>query len=377
MKVGIRLMPRTSGGGRAYVENLQASLLGAPGVDSVTVFQMGSLTTQSANVRDAVVLDIPADPWRRRAHGGRMLREALRCHPVDVMLSPGTEMDRLAVPTVLMPLTVAPFEESARAVLGTSPAERAKWLMRRHSISHAVGRADGLCFSSHYTRGLYTEHVPAVGAIPSVVIPPAHTLPDPGTAEEIERFDSPYVLFVSYLYPYKMVGSMIEGFARAIATSDLPHHLVIAGGAVNQEYGAEIDSIVRRNGVEARVHFLGELPRTQLPGLYDGADLFVFPSLSENAGSFALIDAFMLGVPVLSSSTSSMPEACQDAARYFDPREPDQMADQMVEILEDDVLRADLARRSTERGKSSISWAEVGDRLAVFLRKVIEARSEP
>lgn len=376
MKVGIRMMPRTSGGGRAYVEKLQSALAEAGGVDSVTVFQMGVPTTQSATVRDAVVLDLPASPLRRRAQGGRALREAIGRHPVDVMLAPGSEMDQTDVPTVLMPLTVAPFERSARAVLGSSSLEQAKWEMRRRSIIRAVRRADGMCFSSHYARGLHTEHVPEISSTPSVVIPPAHTLPDPGTSRPGDSFTFPYALFVSHLYPYKMVGNMIEGFAHAVARADLPHHLVVAGGAVNRAYFAEVQAIARRTGMEDRVHFLGDVPRPQLPGLYEAADLFVFPSLSENAGSFALIDAFMLGAPVLSSSTSSMPEACQDAARYFDPREPTQMADQMIEILTNHRLRADLARRSAERGAAVISWADVGDRLAVFLAQVAQSQGQ-
>lgn len=367
MRIGIRVSPSTSGGGKAYIESLRDSLHAHPSVSSVTIFMLGAPTAKSISPESVVVVDIPSGAVARRLRGPRALAAAIVDNPVDVLLCPGNEATRVpGLPVVLWPMTVAPFEPAALAQLGSTRRARLRWSLVRRSVTSSIQTADAVVFSSHYARALHVENVTGLRDKPTAVIAPAHTLPDerPSTSREIA---DPYLLFVSHLYPYKMVTEMITGYARAVRSGGIPHHLVIAGNPVDADYAARLRDVIRAEGVEGRVLLLGAVEQRRLPGLYQHADLFLFPSISENAGSFALIDAFTMGVPVLSSSTSSMPEACQDAVRYFDPRDPDQLASEIVYVLGDPAVHKDLARRSAARADAFPTWSDVGERLVEFL----------
>lgn len=370
MRIGIRVSPRSSGGGRAFVENLCRELADVRGCDRVHTFVMGDLETSSFDLPDQIAVPVPADPLRRRLQGRRALTDAVAENPVDVLVAPGNEVSRVpGVPTLMWPLTVAPFEYAAMAELGSTLKERVRWRALRQAIRTAAKQADGFVFSSHYTRALYREGVPVVRGATTTVIPPASTVLADSRGSEIPGLPDEYLLFVSHLYPYKMVVEMIEGYALA-HRSGVSQHLVIAGNAVNPSYSARIDETIRLLGVGDVVHLLGGVPQADLPALYQGAELFLFPSLSENAGSFAVIDAFTFGLPVLASGMSSVPEACQDAARYFDPRDPEQLSAEIRRVTSDPDVRADLARRSNARAGEYLGWRQIAEALVEFAHRV-------
>lgn len=370
MRIGIRVPHRTSGGGAVFHDQL-VSALHEQGAD-VRRFVMGPHGASAPSLRtgDAPV-GVSARASVRRLRGGSALARAVDRAPVDVMLSPGTEVHRVeGVPGIMWPLTVAPLEVAALRQLGSSARQRARWRLLAHSLRSAVRQADAFVFSSHYARSLYQQEMPEVRARPSCVIAPASSIPPTGGphpgADTVRR---PYLLFVSHLYPYKMVVELIQGWALARGAG-ADFDLVIAGAANDPAYSARVDAAVASSGWSDRVHLLGNVPSAQLPGLYAGASAFVFPSLSENAGSYALIDAFAMGVPVLASSTSSTPEACQDAARYFDPRDPGHLAQEIVRFSEDPDLGAELGARSRRRGAEYRGWDEVASRLTAFAQEI-------
>jgi hypothetical protein len=368
MRIGIRVSPRSSGGGFVFVNNLTASLRQDPRCESVTVFVMGTET--SFDVPGQVLVDVPDSAVGRRMTGSRALARAVAEHPIDLLLCPGNEVASLdGVPTVMWPLTVAPFEEPAMRQLGRTPKALARWRLLRRSLRAALGDSDALVFSSHYARGLYRSNFPELGALPSTVIPPAPSLRADAPDVETPALPDRYVLFVSHLYPYKMVLEMLRGFGSAVRAG-LSSDLVIAGNAPNGEYRDAVDREVVAQGLGGRVRFLGSVPMERLPFLYRRAECFLFPSLSENAGSFALIDAFVFGVPVLASSTSSMPECCGRAALYFDPRDSDQLAASLLRLEHERGLRHDLAVASHDRGAEFHYWDGIAYQFIEFSRRL-------
>src|SRR5208282_4125976 len=70
-------------------------------------------------------------------------------------------------------------------------------------------------------------------------------------------------------------------------------------------------------GVADRVHFLGFVPTADMPALYSGAKVFVFPSLVETFGK-PLVEAMQCGVPVVASNASCIPEVLDGAGLLFD-----------------------------------------------------------
>lgn len=89
----------------------------------------------------------------------------------------------------------------------------------------------------------------------------------------------PYALFVSTIQPRKNVERLVRAFAFLVKTKTISWDLVLAGGKgwlSDRLYG-----LTGELGVADRVHFLGYVDNTNLPGLYAHARLFCYPSSSR------------------------------------------------------------------------------------------------
>ena len=107
-------------------------------------------------------------------------------------------------------------------------------------------------------------------------------------------------------------------------------------------------------GLENAVHFLGPVPEADLPVLYAGAAVFVFPSLYEGFG-LPPLEAMACGTPVVTSNTSNLPEVVGDAGIMVAPRDVRALAEAMERVLMDEHLRAKLRTKGVERAKQ-FTW---------------------
>jgi len=87
------------------------------------------------------------------------------------------------------------------------------------------------------------------------------------------------------------------------------------------------------------VHLAGYVDQKDLPAVYAGARLFVYPSLHEGFG-FPPLEAMACGVPVISTRSSSLAENLERAAELVVPDDIAGLADAMQRLLTDDTLRA-------------------------------------
>ena len=164
---------------------------------------------------------------------------------------------------------------------------------------------------------------------------------------------NPYILYTARLeHPGKNHVNLLDAFARLKEKSGLPHHLVLAG---SPWYGADaIYAVARDLGIEEFVCFAGFVNDSDLPSLYAGADLFVFPSLFEGFG-IPLLEAMASGTPVCASNVSSIPEVVKNAGLLFYPEDADDMAASMLQIILDNSLRKKLIQRGL-RQSALFSW---------------------
>jgi glycosyltransferase involved in cell wall biosynthesis len=153
----------------------------------------------------------------------------------------------------------------------------------------------------------------------------------------------PYVLTVATLEPRKNLATLIEAHSR-LADTGLALAVAGAGGWGEQPL-LDRDGIIR----------LGYTPHEQLPALYRGASVVVYPSLFEGFG-MPVVEAMACGTPVVASSHASLDEASGDAALRGDPRDPDAIAGAVRAALErrDELVPKGLAH--AER----FTWASNG-----------------
>jgi glycosyltransferase involved in cell wall biosynthesis len=164
-----------------------------------------------------------------------------------------------------------------------------------------------------------------------------------------------YVLYLGSNKPHKNLVRLVDAWAQ-LQPQSAP--LVIAG-AWDSRY-PRVRQRVRELGLDDIVLWLGPVAEPDLPALYVGATLFVFPSLYEGFG-LPVLEAMACGTPVAASDSSSIPEVGGDAAFYFDPIDIDEMAETIRSLLHDDELQgrfralglAQAARYSWERTAQS------------------------
>jgi glycosyltransferase involved in cell wall biosynthesis len=116
---------------------------------------------------------------------------------------------------------------------------------------------------------------------------------------------------------------------------------------------------------------LGYLPEDDVRSLYRAASVFVFPSLCEGFG-LPLLEAMACGLPVAASGVSALPEVGGDAAVYFQPEDPEDMAAKIMLLLEDAGLRESLKAKGRERAKI-FTWEKTAEETLNFYRAIAES----
>ena len=173
-----------------------------------------------------------------------------------------------------------------------------------------------------------------------------------------------FMLYVGTIEPRKNLPRLMSAFAAA-RKAGIPHHLVCVG-----PYGWSSRNLaghIERLGIQDVVHFTGYVPFEHLPAIYNLGEFFAFPSLYEGFG-LPVVEAMACGIPVLTSTTSSLGEIAGDAAETIDPADTDAIADAIVRLASDQDLRRDRAERGLRRARS-FSWAQTArDMLAVYHR---------
>ena len=139
--------------------------------------------------------------------------------------------------------------------------------------------------------------------------------------------DGPYLLCVANTYPHKNVPALVEAFTRI--ADRIPHRLVLVGIAGRGE--ALVQKSLQLLPSPDRCVRLHHLRHAQLVALYQGADLFVFPSLYEGFG-LPVLEAMKAGTPVIATRRGPMPEVGGECIEYCDG-DRDGLAQAMLRAL--------------------------------------------
>jgi glycosyltransferase involved in cell wall biosynthesis len=151
-----------------------------------------------------------------------------------------------------------------------------------------------------------------------------HARFQPGDAER-----EPFLLYPANRWPHKNHQRLFEAFA--IVRRERPELRLVLTGSGHEG--------TTTPGVELR----GWVSFDELAELYRRAAALVFPSLYEGFGQPPL-EAMACGCPVAVSRVTSLPEICGDAAEYFDPNSPEDIAAATLRALRGERVEQGLAR---------------------------------
>lgn len=186
------------------------------------------------------------------------------------------------------------------------------------------------------------------------------------------NINGPYALFVGTLEPRKNLMRLLHAYALLPAETMQACCLVIVGGA---GWGQpDLRNLIAELGIGQFVRLTGYVSDNQLADLYVNARLLVLPSLYEGFG-FPIIEANAVGVPVLTSNLSSMPEVAGKAALLTNPYDVVGMADAIKKLVHDDDLHRSLAVEARSNA-ARFNWYKSAEKLTLVFEKAILKRRD-
>ena len=153
---------------------------------------------------------------------------------------------------------------------------------------------------------------------------------------------SSYLFTTSTIEPRKN----IEGLVKAFGMGRFKGYKLAIAGIQGWLYD-DLYNLIKKMNLKDDIIFLGYVPDSDLPALYSMAEAFVFPSFYEGFG-LPPLEAMACGVPVVSAKVSSLSEVLGDGARFIDPKNPEDIAEGIRDVLD----------KKEEYVKKGLEWSK-------------------
>ena len=177
---------------------------------------------------------------------------------------------------------------------------------------------------------------------------------------------NPYILFVGAIGLHKNILGILSAYEEL--SNNISIDLVMAGPP--DSAFESVKKFLLRHNMHNSVHVLGHISDTEtLADLYNGAELFVFPSFYEGWTSPPL-EAMACGTPVITSNCSSLPETVGEAAIQVDPNDSIALANQMERVLSDRTLQRDLIKKGFEH-VSKHTWKKAAKKMVYVFEDIL------
>ncbi len=286
---------------------------------------------------------------RRRLQPGQILRRPLTSRGVDLLFCPFTALT-YAKPGIPAVSVIHDLQHRDYPYF-FSPREIDR---RDFFLMDVSRRAAAIICISEYTRRAVTRHLkskPVKTHTVHISIQARLEKPDSTKVSSELKIvgisGRRYMFYPANFWPHKNHRMLLTAYGMFLSRNpgqDID--LVFTGALDDLQEG--LKAAVSRMGLENRVHSLGFLPEDQLAAIWQGCEFLIFPSLYEGFG-IPVLEAMSFGKPVVCSNVTSLPEVAGDAALYFDPRKPADIARCIEKILRDESLAAGLIRKGRRR----------------------------
>jgi glycosyltransferase involved in cell wall biosynthesis len=180
-----------------------------------------------------------------------------------------------------------------------------------------------------------------------------------------------YFFFLGNTDPKKNTKNVLKAYASYIKRNGSSHKLVIVD--YDQEALALLMNEIGTPELINQIHLTGYVVNSDLPAIYNQSDLFLYPSLRESFG-IPILEAMACGIPVITSTTSSMPEVAGEAALLVDPYIPDEITLAIEQMISDPILRQRL-RMAGFKQASQFSWPKMAADVLEIYKEVINDKT--
>src|SRR6478736_177981 len=274
-------------------------------------------------------------PWSNERRTARTLSEHLYS-PVRLPLNRINVFNTLMAPLVNIPWSLVIHMKTMHAFTAPEAISPLARVYRQLQYPRSVRVADAIIINSESLRAEIQRYLKVDDRKLRLIYEAVdHDLFKPGDAgaarAQVASYGvtKPFVLFVSSLWQYKNCDGLLR--AWALARGELgDRQLAVVGAGRDEKYLASLRSLADELGIAGDVVFVGGIPLEQTVDFYRAADVFVYPSLNETFG-LPILEAMACGCPVVTSSTSAMPETAGGAALLADPTSPPSIARAVIE----------------------------------------------
>ncbi len=299
----------------------------------------------------------------------------LTAPPIDVMLASRPDLflfpNFVRYPLPLGSRSVAVIHDLSFVLHGQHTARRNRQFLLRY-VPTTIKKSQHIVAVSENAKNEMVSHY---GADPDkiTVINPAidHDFFRPRPQPEIDAVRKkfgivkPYILHTGTLEPRKNIAGILNAYTKLSPQVRESFSLVLAGGKgwLDREIKAQLDTLK-----DFDIILTGYVPDEDLPALYSGASLFVYPSFYEGFGMPPL-EAMACNTPVVASDNSSLPEVVGDAGILVDAHDTTGLALHIEKVLYDPALADELRRKGLERAKA-FTWEQSAGKLLAVINHV-------
>jgi glycosyltransferase involved in cell wall biosynthesis len=253
------------------------------------------------------------------------------------------------------------------------------FLYAQRMIRRSLSRGDRIVAVSQTTRADLMQHFDVDGRKIQVVYNGVEdAFRQPLAPEDLQRWlrdlgiSQPYLLFVGNpAKPHKNLDTVVQAYARARRMAQFDAPLICVGSRQGSEF--KIRQRAEYLGIGDKVRLLGHVAQEALPAIYQGATLFLYPTLYEGFG-LPVIEAMASGVAVITSNTSALKEIAEGYALLVDPLDLDGMAKAIAHLMGSPEARSRYVELGGQRA-AQFRWDQTARQTLDIYLKVIEGTS--
>lgn len=183
--------------------------------------------------------------------------------------------------------------------------------------------------------------------------------------------DDIFLLFVGRFHGYKDIPTLIRAMPKVIKQNKNIKLIIIGGGG---DAYSQVKREIQKNEVDNQIIILNNVSNEDLLKYYAGADMFVFPSTGEGFG-LIFLEAMACGLPVIAANAGASPEVVGDAGLLSNPRNSEDLADKIIELINNKELYEKLKEKGLERAKQ-FTWERTAEQYYEIYMKVLEDRDK-
>ena len=367
MKIVINALSARLGGGQTYLKNLLAHLPEQPDLNILIYAPTSLCLPEDHRIRRGTTRWPTANPMLRALWEKVALPRILTQEKAQVLFCPGGVIASpvpIGCKTVTMFRNMIPFDPVALARIPFG-LQTVRNLILKRVLLHSMANADLTIFISNYARRV----IQTLTCVRNPV-----TIPH-GISATFRTYSqallrpawlptSEYLLYVSRFDVYKHQFEVATAFA-ALPSGLSKRYKLLLVGELDEVFVHRITDLAKLKGLETQMVIVGPIPYADLPGAYHHATVNLFASSCENCPNI-LLEALGAGRPVLSSDVMPMPEFGANAVGYFSPTDPKSICDALVQVLENEVLKNELASAAARRSAdfdwvatSRVTWQKI------------------